>query len=64
MVYKQSLVQIVASQYNLEIAFLVIDVFAQSRVYQRFRKSYKYVLVPQNQESENIATKKQVEGKV
>lgn len=33
MAYKQSLVQIVASQYNLEIAFLVIDVFTQNRVY-------------------------------
>lgn len=43
MIYKQSLVQIVASQYSFEKAAPVMDGFTQSADYWRFGKSYKYI---------------------
>lgn len=43
MIYKQSLVQIVASQYNFERVAPMMDEFIQSADYWIFGKSYKYI---------------------
>lgn len=43
MIYKQSLVQIAASQYSFERVAPVMDEFIQSADYWRFGKSYKHI---------------------
>lgn len=49
MIYKQSLVNIVASQCNFERAPPTMDEFTQSADYWRFGESYKYIWVLWNQ---------------
>lgn len=43
MIYKQSVVQIVASQYHFERVAPMMDEFIQSAGYWIFGKSYKYI---------------------
>ena len=58
MIYKKSLVKIVASQYNFEkVPPVMMDEFTQSADYWRFGESYKYIWSLTSKQSKKTATK-------